>query len=162
MFLVSCAYGSSWRLVPERQRLDDSEVAATTLHSNTAPNGYTFAIAGFRIACRKRQSRGKPRSRPLLTSKESAAELTAGFRIVNDYAEEPLGRAAPVHDRPETRIHDATGIQAPSAPSPVCAESRAPRARFRPGASARVTVWDAPAEDEEHPRGHAPPVPALA
>jgi hypothetical protein len=43
--------------------------------------------------------------------------LTAGFQIVNDYAEEPLGRAAPVHYRPETRIHDATGIQAPSAPS---------------------------------------------
>jgi len=55
---------------------------------------------------------------------ESATELTVSFRIVNDYAEESLGRAAPVHDRPKIRIHDATGIQAPSAPSLVRAGSK--------------------------------------
>jgi hypothetical protein len=54
-----------------------------------------------------------------------SATSTAGSRIVIDHIRKSRSGRPPVHDRPETRIHDVTGIQAPSTPSIVCAARRA-------------------------------------
>jgi hypothetical protein len=125
-----------WTCSPEGQafRLRAPRPRSSGLPDRTAQSEHAGQVTARspepdQAVARRRCRRGSDRSRDQFALDKDQRPIqrppqcrSQRFPTVNDHAEEPLTQAAPVHDRPETRIHDATGIQTPSAPSPVCAD----------------------------------------